>query len=74
MGAGRPGAAQKGDSGLVQEVGSCGNKGWISEMFWKSNQENLLQMDGAWNVRYREESGVWNEIPYLSFDEKYDVY
>lgn len=60
MGAGRPGAAQKGDSGLVQEVGSCGSKGWILE---SSNQEDLLQMDGAWNVRDREESGVWNEIP-----------
>ena len=29
-------------------------------------------MDWAWNMRDREESGVWNDIPYLNFDEKYD--
>lgn len=44
------------DSGLDQGVDSCGgNEGWISQVFWQSHQQDLLQIDWAWNMRAREE-------------------
>ena len=48
--------------------------GWVPEMFWKPDQQDLLQIDWAWNVRDREESGIGNEILYLNFGEKYGEY
>ena len=47
------------DSGLDQGVDSCGgDKGWVSQMFRQSRQQDLLQIDWAWDLRAREELGL----------------
>lgn len=63
MGAGSPGAftevQRRENGGLDQGIGGCGeSKGQIWEMFWKSNLQDLLQMDWAWAVRERGESSI----------------